>query len=153
MWQGGHRIQSLSKFLRPLTEGNTLGRKCERQEPLPESRIVYLGYEKIRVFRNLLGWQRKSRVWPGQAAPQRRIFATYRTLGAKRLAQSEFRFFVPQLPLVWQNLCRKSMLIHVYPSKFRKTPFFSRNVHKFNVNEIFARDRFFLANSLIFQVI
>jgi len=26
-------------------------------------------------FRNLLGWESKPRVWPGQAAPQRSIFA------------------------------------------------------------------------------
>ena len=29
----------------------------------------------IRFFRNLLGWERKPRVWPGQAVPQRSIFA------------------------------------------------------------------------------
>jgi len=28
-----------------------------------------------RFFRNLHGWERKPRVWPGQAAPQRSIFA------------------------------------------------------------------------------
>jgi len=48
-----------------------------------------------RFFRNLFGWQRKPRVWPGQAAPKRSIYATYCTLGAKRSAQSEFNLFVP----------------------------------------------------------
>jgi len=68
----------------------------------------------------LLGWLRKPRVWPGQAAPQRSIFATYCTLGAKRLAQSEFKLFVPQLPLAWQRQGRESILIDVHPRKFQK---------------------------------
>jgi hypothetical protein len=32
------------------------------------------GIEKSGFFLNLLGWERKPRVWSGQAVPQRRIF-------------------------------------------------------------------------------
>jgi len=37
-----------------------------------------------------------------------------------RLAQSDFRLFVPQLPLAWQSQGRESMVIDVHPGKFRK---------------------------------
>ncbi len=40
-------------------------------------------------------------------------------LHAKRLVQSDFRFFVPQVPLAWQRQDRESMVIEVRPSKFR----------------------------------
>jgi len=37
-----------------------------------------------------------------------------------RLAQSEFRLFVPQHPLAWQSQNGESMLMDVHPSKFQK---------------------------------
>jgi len=54
------------------------------------------------------------------AAPQRSIFATCCTFGAKRLAQSEFRLFVSQLPLAWPSQGGESMVTDVQPGKFRK---------------------------------
>jgi len=35
----------------------------------------FIQVQELRFFGKLLGWQRKPRVWPGQAAPQRSIFA------------------------------------------------------------------------------
>ncbi len=62
----------------------------------------------------------KTRALARAAALQMSIFATYCTLGAKRLAQSEFRLFVSQLPLDWPSQGGESMVTDVQPSKFRK---------------------------------
>jgi hypothetical protein len=68
--------------------------------------IIVFGF-----FLNLLEWQRKPRVWPGQAAPPRSIFTIYCTL-----ALSEFKLIFPKLPLAWQSQGRESMVPDVHPS-------------------------------------
>jgi len=74
-------------------------------------------------FRNLLGWKRKARVWPGQAAPQRSIFATLMAvfkwrkhqifmLALAGLSWPKKRWlrmlFVSQLPLAWGKVKAES---------------------------------------------
>jgi len=65
-------------------------------------------------------------------------FATYCTLGAKRLAQSELMLFVSQLPLAWQSQGRESIAIDVYPCKFRKN---RNSVHKDVIESVEYRIR------------
>jgi len=55
--------------------------------------------------------------WSGQGKLLRK--GAYSPLTA-RLAQSDFRLFVSQLPLAWQNQGGESMVKDVHPSKFQK---------------------------------
>jgi len=56
----------------PVREARTTPENSETRHVQPETSR---NFEFFRFFRNLLGWETRSRVWPGQTAPQRSIFA------------------------------------------------------------------------------